>query len=196
MATPAAPDVTRLLLAWSQGDETALAALVPFVYAELHRLARHYMQAERGNRTLQTTALVNEAYVRLIDANRVRWENRAHFFGVSARVMRQILVDAARARGSLKRGGNLERASLDADVAAVSERGEDIVAIDEALKALSGIDARKAWVVELRYFGGLSVEETAEVLKVSVDTVMRDWKMARVWLHRRLRQTGTTEERS
>lgn len=190
MAAVPARDVTELLLAWSEGEEAALAALVPLVYAQLHHLARHYMRAERGVLTLQTTALVNEAYLRLIDARRVRWENRAHFFGVSARLMRQILVDAARARGSLKRGGDVERVPLDDDVARVAARGEDIVAIDEALGALSDVDPRKAQVVECRFFGGLSVEETAEVLKVSVDTVMRDWKLARLWLHRRLTCPG------
>jgi RNA polymerase sigma factor (TIGR02999 family) len=187
--TPPARDVTELLLAWSNGDETALASLLPLVHAELHRLARHYMRVERGDRTLQTTALVNEAYLRLIDASRVRWENRAHFFGVSARLMRQVLVDAARARGSLKRGGRVARVPLSEEPAVVAPGGDDIddiVAIDEALTALWQIDPRKARVVELRYFGGLGVDETAEVLKVSVDTVMRDWKVARLWLHRQL----------
>jgi RNA polymerase sigma factor (TIGR02999 family) len=186
-------DVTELLVAWSEGDEAALASLVPLVYAELHRLARHYMRAERGDRTVQTTALLNEAYLRLVDARRVRWENRAHFFGVSARLMRQILVDEGRARRSLKRGGDTPRVSLDEGLdAAASSPPDDILAVDEALTALSAFDPRKARVVELRYFGGLSVEETAEVLKVSVDTVMRDWKLARLWLHRRL---GPSAER-
>ncbi|MCX6551428.1 MAG: sigma-70 family RNA polymerase sigma factor [Acidobacteria bacterium] len=190
MPAPAARDVTELLLAWGGGDEAALDALVPLVYAELHRLARLYMRRERHGHTLQTTALVNEAYVRLIDASRVRWQNRSHFFAVSARLMRQILVDAARAHGSLKRGGDVARVPLDDDLAVSLERGDDLVAIDEALTALSAMDPRKAQVVELRYFGGLTVEETAEVLKVSVDTVMRDWKVARLWLHRELERSG------
>ncbi|MBE3099113.1 MAG: sigma-70 family RNA polymerase sigma factor [Planctomycetes bacterium] len=192
MPAPPARDVTELLLAWGAGDHAALDALVPLVYAELHRLARIYMRGERQGRTLQTTALVNEAYLRLIDASRVRWQNRAHFLAVSAQLMRRILVDAARARGSLKRGGDVVRVPLDDELPVFSERGDDLVAVDEALTALAAVDRRKGQVVELRYFGGLSVEETAEVLKVSVDTVMRDWKLARLWLHRELgRGRGT-----
>ncbi|MBE3072615.1 MAG: sigma-70 family RNA polymerase sigma factor [Acidobacteria bacterium] len=192
MPAPPARDVTELLLAWGAGDHAALDALVPLVYAELHRLARIYMRGERQGRTLQTTALVNEAYLRLIDASRVRWQNRAHFLAVSAQLMRRILVDAARARGSLKRGGDVVRVPLDDELPVFSERGDDLVAVDEALTALAVVDRRKGQVVELRYFGGLSVEETAEVLKVSVDTVMRDWKLARLWLHRELgRGRGT-----
>lgn len=192
MPAPPARDVTELLLAWGAGDHAALDALVPMVYAELHRLARIYMRGERQGRTLQTTALVNEAYLRLIDASRVRWQNRAHFLAVSAQLMRRILVDAARARGSLKRGGDVVRVPLDDELPVFSERGDDLVAVDEALTALAVVDRRKGQVVELRYFGGLSVEETAEVLKVSVDTVMRDWKLARLWLHRELgRGRGT-----
>lgn len=186
MPAPAARDVTQLLLAWGGGDEAALDALVPLVYAELHRLARLYMRRERHGHTLQTTALVNDAYVRLIDASRVRWQNRTHFFAVSARLMRQILVDAARAHGPLKRGGDVARVPLDDELAVFSERDDDLVAVDPALTALAAVDPRKGQVVELRYFGGLTVEETADVLKVSADTVMRDWKLARLWLHREL----------
>lgn len=192
---PASParDVTQLLLAWGEGDRAALDTLVPLVYQELRRLARHYMRGECAGHTLQTTALVNEAYVRLIDASRVPWQSRAHFFGVSAKLMRQILVDAARARGSLKRGGDVERVPLDDGLDVVAERGDDLVALDEALTALAAMDPRKGQVVELRHFGGLSVEETAEVLKVSVDTVMRDWKVARLWLRRELTRAPGTD---
>jgi RNA polymerase sigma-70 factor, ECF subfamily len=186
-ATPA-QDVTELLLAWGEGDRAALDALVPLVYAELHRLARHYIRGERPGRTLQTTALVHEAYVRLIDASRVRWESRAHFFAVSARLMRRILVDAARTRGARKRGGDVPRVPLDESIDVATARGDDLVALDDALTVLAAVDPRKERVVELRYFGGLTVEETAEALKVSVDTVMRDWKLARLWLHRELQR--------
>lgn len=178
--------MTELLVAWNEGDQEALAALVPLVYEELHRLARCYLRGERGDVTLQPTALVNEAYLRLVGAGGIRWENRAHFFGVSARLMRQILVDAARTRGSLKRGGGVPHVAVDDHMTIDPEPLEDLLALDQVLTALSAIDSRKARVVELRYFGGLSVEETATVLGVSVDTVMRDWKLARVWLHREL----------
>ncbi len=188
MPSPVAPDVTRLLLAWRNGDGQALDRLVPLVYSELHRLAHRQMRGERPGHALQTTALVNEAYLCLVDSDRVRWQNRAHFFAISAQLMRRILVDAARSRGSLKRGG--EAASLALDEAAVvsEERDAALIALDEALSALADLDPRKSRVVELRYFGGLSVEETAEALQVSAETVMRDWKMAKLWLLRELKR--------
>ncbi|HKQ72528.1 MAG TPA: sigma-70 family RNA polymerase sigma factor [Blastocatellia bacterium] len=181
--------VTECLIAWSHGDEAALDKLIPLVHDELRRLARRYMRRERGQRpghTLQTTALVNEAYLRLIDASRVQWQNRAHFFAISARLMRQILVDYARAQKYAKRGGGAAPVSLDEAATLVMERAPDLVALDDALNALAVIDERKSKVIEMRFFGGLSVEETAEVLKVSPDTVMRDWRLAKVWLLREL----------
>jgi len=161
--------------------------LMPLVYQELRRLARRYLRRENPGHTLQPTALVNEAYLRLIDQNRVRWQNRAHFFGVSAQLMRRILVDIARERQQRNRGGAARQVEFDEALVVSKERGEDLVALDDALKSLAEIDPRKSRVVELRFFGGLSVEETAEVLKVSPETVMRDWKMAKVWLLRELR---------
>ena len=180
-------EVSELLQAWSDGDESALAKLTPLIYGELHRLAHHYMSRERADHTLQTTPLVNEAYLRLVQAKRVEWHDRTHFFAVSAQVMRRILVDMARARGYAKRGGGVRQISLDDSAfVALPERDADLVALDEALTALSAIDTRKSKVVELRFFGGLSVNETAAVLKVSPDTVMRDWSLAKVWLLREL----------
>ena len=187
MAPPAAPDVTRLLLAWHDGNAEALRALVPLVYAELHRLAHRHMRGERHGKTLQTTALVNEAYLRLVDSERVRWQNRTHFFAISAQLMRRILVDAARARGSLKRGGAVVHVTLDESAVVSRKSDADLVALDEALTRLAALDARKGKVVELRYFGGLTVEETAEALHVSRDTVMRDWRIAKLWLLRELK---------
>ena len=181
MPQPSSHDVTVLLQAWSQGDTAALEQLVPLVYDQLHQLARHYMAFERPDHTLQTTALVNEAYLRLIDADRVSWHNRAHFFAIAATVMRRVLVEFARARQRQKRGGDAKPMSLN-EALVVSGENADLVALDDALKALESIDSRKSRVVELRFFGGLSVEETAEVLKVSPGTVMRDWKLAKVWL--------------
>jgi RNA polymerase sigma factor (TIGR02999 family) len=179
-------EITQLLVAWSDGDESALARLTPLVYDELHRLAHHYMSGERAGHTLQTTALVNEAYVRLIDWKNVRWQNRAHFFGVSAQLMRRILVDFARSHGYEKRGGGTRPVTLD-DAALVGDsKGTDMVALDDALNALAELDARQSRVVELRFFGGLTNEEAAEVLKVSEATVRRDWSLARAWLHREL----------
>jgi RNA polymerase sigma factor (TIGR02999 family) len=188
-----APDVTRLLLAWRGGDAEALQALLPLVYVELRRLAHRQMRGERPGRTLQTTALVHEAYLRLVDSDRVRWQNRAHFFAISAQLMRRILVDAARSRGSLKRGGEAVHIALDDAPLVSREPDTDVIALDEALTRLATVDARKSQVVELRYFGGLSVEETAEALHVSPETVMRDWKMAKLWLLRELKR-GTTAE--
>lgn len=180
---PPEGEVSVLLQAWSEGDQRALEKLTPIVYGELRRLARHYMQGERSAHTLQTTALVNEAYVRLTDYKRMRWENRAHFFAVSAQLMRRILVDHARRR-NLKRGRGLHRVSLDDKAAPGIAPDEDFVALDEALRDLAQVDPRKARIVELRFFGGLSVDETAEVLKISPATVMRDWSSARAWLYR------------
>lgn len=186
-------DVTELLLAWSNGDEKALKKLTSIVYNELHRLARHYMAVERPDHTLQATALVNEAYMRLVNWKPMRWQNRAHFFAVSAQLMRRILVDFARAHQRQKRGAGQRSLSLE-DVAVVSPgRGEDLVAFDDALKRLAEFDGRKAQVVELRFFGGLSVEETAEVLKVSPFTVLRDWKLAKLWLLRELNREPAPE---
>jgi len=186
MTTHSPKEITRLLVAWGDGDESALAELTPLVYGELHRLAHHYMSGERGDHTLQTTALVNEAYVRLIDWKNVRWQNRAHFFAVSAQLMRRILVDFARDRQNLKRGGDVLKVSLTAAAAFPTERGADLVALDEALKMLAEVDLRKSQVVEMRFFGGLSIKEVAEVLNVSEETVMRDWRLAKVWLLREL----------
>ena len=179
-------DVTQLLLVWSQGDASALDRLIPLVHDELHRLAKRYMMGERPGHTLQATALVNEAYLRLIDSSRVRWQNRAHFFAVSAQLMRRILVDFARARHYLKRGGDKQQVSFDEALIVSEEPDADLVALDEALTALATVDSRKASVVELRFFGGLSVGEAAEVLKVSVDTIMRDWDFAKAWLLREM----------
>jgi RNA polymerase sigma factor (TIGR02999 family) len=179
-------DVTKLLLAWSQGDSSALEQLTPVVYRELHRLARHYIGQERPGHTLQTTALVNEAYLRLVDVNRMHWNNRAHFFAVSAQVMRRILVEFARRRHREKRGGEAARLSLDEAITVSVERGPDLLALDDALRTMAAMDPRMSQVVELRFFGGLTVEETSEVLKISPETVMRDWKSAKVWLLREL----------
>jgi RNA polymerase sigma-70 factor (ECF subfamily) len=179
-------EVTRLLRAWGDGDKQALERLTPVVYDELRRMARHYLRGERDGHTLQTTALVNEAYLRLVDVAGVNWQDRAHFFAVSAQMMRRILVDAARARGSHKRGSATPHVNLD-DVPDVGTgRATELVALDDALNALADFDPRKAKVIELRFFGGLSVEETAEVLKISPQSVMRDWKLAKAWLMREL----------
>jgi RNA polymerase sigma factor (TIGR02999 family) len=187
MTTPSTHEVTQLLQAWSDGSAEALDQLVPLVYGELHRLATHYMRGERPGHSLQITELVNEAYVRLIDWKNVRWQNRAHFFGVAAQMMRRILVDFARSRHYAKRGGETCRVSLSEAAGISAERGEDFIALDDALKSLAAFDGRKGRIVELRFFGGLSVEETAEVLKISPRTVMRDWSLAQAWLYRELR---------
>jgi RNA polymerase sigma factor (TIGR02999 family) len=180
-------DVTQLLRAWGEGDVEALEKLTPVLYKELHRMAHRYMRHERSNHTLQTTALINEAYVRLIDWKSVRWQNRAHFFGVAAGLMRRILVDFARSRNYAKRGGSVRMTvSLDEAAAVSRERAREIVALDEALRSLAVIDARKSQIVELRFFGGLSVEETAEVLSVSSRTILREWDLAKAWLNREL----------
>jgi RNA polymerase sigma factor (TIGR02999 family) len=186
MTTHSPKEITQLLIAWSDGDESALAELTPLVHQELHRIAHHYMSGERAGHTLQTTALVNEAYVRLIDWKNVRWQNRAHFFGVSAQLMRRILVDFARSRGYHKRGAGAQLIALDEATVVAADKGEELIALDEALTALAELDPRHSRVVELRFFGGLSIEETAEVLKVSPATVRRDWSLARAWLHSEL----------
>ena len=190
MAQHSPPDLTRLLRSWSDGDEHALEKLAPLVYRELHRLARHYMSGEKQGHTLQATALVNEAYLRLIDWENVQWQNRAHFFGVAAQLMRRILVDYARSRHYEKRGGGIRPVALDEALIIADDKLETVIEIDGALQRLSAIDERSAKVVELRYFGGLSVEETAEVLKISSITVMRDWQFAKAWLLRELTATG------
>ena len=183
---PPPKEVTQLLLAWSDGDRSALEKLIPLVYDELRRLARRYMNRERTGHTLQTTALVNEAYLRMVDLKAVQWQNRAHFFAVCAQLMRHILVDFARSRGYKKRGGGARKIPIEDVLEVSADYSEDLVALDDALNSLSELDERKSKVVELRFFGGLSVDETAHVLKVSPDTVMRDWKMAKVWLLREI----------
>jgi RNA polymerase sigma factor (TIGR02999 family) len=178
--------ITQLLQSWNQGDQGAIDKLVPLVYDELHRLAQGYMANERPSHTLQTTALINEAYLRLVDSAHADWECRTHFFGVCAQVMRRILVDWARSRQALKRGGDASALDLDEGLAAAKQPGTDLVGVDDALNTLAALDPRKGQVVELRFFGGLSVKETAEVLKVSPETVQRDWKLAKSWLRREL----------
>jgi len=179
--------VTQLLVQWREGDEDALNQLVPLVHDELRRIARRCMAGERRGHSLQATALVNEAYLRLVDVQHMNWQNRAHFLAMSARLMRRVLVDLARSKGYQKRGGGAVRVTLTDGVVAATEPGHDLAAVDEALRALAEVDERKARVVELHFFGGLSVEESASVLQVSVDTVMRDWKFAKAWLARELR---------
>jgi len=184
---PSSEHVTELLVAWSDGDKSAEKELFSLVYEELRHLAHRYMLWENPGNTLQTSALVNEAYLRLIDRKRAGWQNRAHFFGFSAQLMRHILVDLARAKRFQKRGGAVRKVTLDEGRVMSRTKGADLLALDDALKALEAVDARKGRVVELRFFGGLSVQETAEVLKVSPDTVMRDWRLAKAWLWRELK---------
>lgn len=181
-------EVTRLLLDWGSGDQAALERLMPLVDRELHRLAHRYIRRERPDHTLQTTALVNEAYLRLVDQRNVHWKNRAHFYALSAQLMRRILVDHARKRKYAKRGGETHKISLDEAMTVSNERTKDLVALDDALTKLAAIDPRKSKVVELRFFGGLSVEETAEVLSVSIITVNREWKLAKAWLYNLLKR--------
>ena len=183
---PPPPEVTQLLAAWSNGDPAARDELMTLVYQELHRLAHHYMKLESTGHTLQTSALVNEAFLRLIDQRNVHWKNRAHFFGIAAQMMRRILVDYARNRRYAKRGGGTRAMSLDEALIMSDERGAEVVALDAALERLAEIDPRKSQMVELRFFGGLSIEETAEVLAVSPGTVMRDWTIAKAWLRREM----------
>jgi RNA polymerase sigma factor (TIGR02999 family) len=190
MAISSSDEVTRLLQDWSAGDQSALEKLMPLIEAEMRRLAQRHMRREAGDCLLQTTALINEAVLRLIKGRKLRWQNRAHFFGVSARLMRQILVDYARAEHSLKRGGGTIKVVLEEAVAVAHQRGEDVIALDAALTKLAVIDARKSLIVELRFFGGLRVPEVAEVLKVKPRTVEREWALARAWLYRELAAEG------
>jgi RNA polymerase sigma factor (TIGR02999 family) len=186
MASSPPNEISRLLADWAEGDQAALAKLMPLVYEELRRLAHHYMSRERPDHTLQTTALVNEAYLRLVDQKHARWQNRAQFFGIAAQLMRRILVDHARSHAYAKHGGGVPKIPLD-DIAVLSpERSSEVIALDEALKNLAKVDPRKSRIVELRYFGGLSVEETAELLGISPITVKRDWIVAKTWLHREI----------
>jgi len=186
MTAPSDQSITELLKAWGDGDQQALENLTPLVYKELHRVAHRYMADERASHTLQTTALVNEVYLRLVDVRGVSWQNRAHFFAICARTMRRILIDFARSRQYQKRGGEVISVTLDDALGVSSQSSVDLVALDNALKGLGNLDPRKSQVVELRFFGGLNVEETAEALKISPETVMRDWKFARAWLAREL----------
>jgi RNA polymerase sigma-70 factor, ECF subfamily len=186
MATPSTHEITELLQAWSRGDDRALEMLTPLVYEELHRAAKLYISREQGGHTLQTTELINELYLRMIDLRQVNWQNRAHFFAVCARLMRRILTDFFRSKQYLKRGAGARPISLDAAAVISRDVRRDLLAVDEALHQLAAVDERKSQVVELRFFGGLSVKETAEVLRVSPETVMRDWKLAKAWLLNRL----------
>jgi RNA polymerase sigma factor (TIGR02999 family) len=186
-------EVTRLLLAWRAGDEGALEQLLPLVYAELHRLARHYMAAEQTGHPLQTTALVHEVYLRLVDANNIDWQNRSHFYAICARLMRRILIDFARSRNYQKRGASFTHIQLEEAATVSATVGSELLAVDEALKQLATIDTRKSQVVEMRFFGGLTVEEIAAALAVSPETVMRDWKLAKAWLLRELSHEGPHE---
>jgi RNA polymerase sigma-70 factor, ECF subfamily len=191
MSAVSSPEVTGLLQAWGRGDEEALQKLMPLVYEQLHAAARRYMARERPGHTLQTTALIHETYLRLVDVRRVNWQNRAHFLAVCAQLMRRILIDFARSRGYKKRGGGVPHVHFDEAVVVSAKPDANLVALDDALNRLALVDARKSRVVELRFFGGLGVKETAEVMKVSTDTVMRDWKLAKVWLLRDLRGGAT-----
>ncbi|HKR60729.1 MAG TPA: sigma-70 family RNA polymerase sigma factor [Pyrinomonadaceae bacterium] len=190
--TPSPQEVTQLLVAWGNGDRAARDELMPLVYDELRRLAHRYMGRERPDHTLQTSALVNEAFIRLIDQKDVRWQNRAHFFGIAAQMMRRILVDHARKRGFAKRGGDQHAVPLEEVMIVSPQRAAEVVALDDALNSLAELDPRKSQIIELRFFGGLSIEETAEVLGVSPGTVMRDWTFARAWLRREI--TGQRSE--
>ncbi|HET8677000.1 MAG TPA: sigma-70 family RNA polymerase sigma factor [Blastocatellia bacterium] len=190
MTSPSPDEVTQLLLDWGSGDKAALDKLMPLVYEELRRLAHRYMGRERPGHTLQTTAIVNEAYLRLIDQRNVQWQNRAHFFGIASHLMRRVLASYARSRRYAKRGGGARQVSLDEAMIVSEERVADMVALDEALNALAEIDERKSRIVEMRFFGGLSIEETAEVLGVSPGTVMRDWTLAKAWLRREIGKEG------
>lgn len=179
-------EITQLLAEWSDGNQTALDKLYPLVYDELHRMANRYMNRERKDHTLQTTALIHEAYVRLVDQKHVHWTNRAHFFAISAQIMRRILIDHARRHAYAKRGGGAQKVSLDETAIIAGDRASDMLLLDEALKRLAEMDPRRGQVVELRYFGGLNNEEIADVLKISENTVTRDWNMARAWLYQEL----------
>jgi RNA polymerase sigma factor (TIGR02999 family) len=183
-------DVTQLLVAWSNGDEAARDELIPLVYEELHRLAHHYMNGERTGHTLQTSALINEAFVRLVDQRDVYWQNRSHFFGIAAQMMRRVLVDYARSRQYQKRGGDAVQVSLNEELIVSNEQTAEVVALDDALKSLATFDERKCRIVELRFFAGLSIEETAQVLGISAGTVMREWTVAKAWLRKEITNTA------
>jgi RNA polymerase sigma factor (TIGR02999 family) len=193
MSAPSAHEVTQLLRAWSSGDQQALEKLTPLVYEELHRRARYYVGLENPGHIIQTTALINEVYLRLVDFRGITWQDRAHFLAVCARMMRRILTDFARSRHYQKRGGAAQQVTFDEQLVVASEPSADLLALDDALTGLASVDQRKCQVVELRFFGGLSVQETAEVLKVSEETVKRDWRLAKLWL---LREMSGGEERN
>ena len=186
-------EITEQLIAWSKGDDAALEQLIPAVYQELRRMADHYLRGEDSGHSLQPTALVHEAYLRLIDQTKVEWQNRAHFFGVAAQMMRRILIDHAKAKHRVKRGGTAVKVMLDENVNFTQERASELLALDDALQSLARMDERKSRIVELRYFGGLTVEETAEVLGISDKTVMRDWNLAKAWLYRELTSNSANE---
>ena len=193
MAAPSTEEVTQLLLAWREGDEAALEKLLPLVYDELHRLAARYMRRESPGHTLQTSALVNEAFIRLIDQQQVQWQNRAHFFGIAAQLMRRILLDHARGQARGKRGGGVHRVSFDEGAIVSEQRAAELIALDDALNALAAFDSRKSRIVELRFFGGLSNEEVTEVMGMSLRTVEREWRKAKAWLHHAISE-GETDE--
>ena len=193
MTTPSPKEITQLLVDWSGGDRAALNELMPLVYDELRRLAHHYMSRERPGHTIQTTALVNEAYLRLVDQKNVSWQNRAHFFGIAAQLMRRILIDYARKHRSAKRGGEVRLVSLDEAAVMTEERAAELTALDEALNNLASFDPQQSRIVELRFFGGLTIEETAEVMKLSVDMVKREWSTARGWLYREMKKVRGDE---
>ena len=186
-------EITEQLIAWSKGDEAALEQLIPAVYQELRRMADHYLRGEDSGHSLQPTALVHEAYLRLIDQTKVEWQNRAHFFGVAAQMMRRILIDHAKAKHRLKRGGTAVKVMLDENLNFTQERASELLALDDALQSLARMDERKSRIVELRYFGGLTVEDTAQVLGISDKTVMRDWNLAKAWLYRELTSNSANE---
>ena len=194
MATHSPKEISQLLLAWSEGDQAALEQLAPLVHDELRRLAHHYMRGERRGHTLQTSALVNEAYIRLIDWKNARWQNRAHFFAVAANVMRHILVDFARKAQYQKRGGGAQQVEIEEALELSADRSPDLIALDDALGQLARLDQRQSQIVELKFFGGLNYDEIAEVLKVSEGTVRRDWRLAKSWLYRELNKTETGNE--
>jgi len=192
MGEPSSSDVTQLLLAWNQGEEAALQKVIPLVHAELRRLAHHYMSGEQTGHTLQTTALVNETYMRLVDSSQVGWQNRAHFFAISAQLMRRILVDFARSRNRFKRGAGAERVNLDEAMVISEAPGVDIVELDRALGRLAAVDSQKSQIVELRFFGGLTFEEVSEVMKIPPTTVRRDLRLAQAWLLREIDKQPTS----
>ena len=193
MAAPSTEEVTQLLLAWREGDEAALGELLPLVYDELHRLAARYMRRESPGHTMQPSALVNEAFIRLVDQRQVHWQNRAHFFGIAAQLMRRILLDHARGQARGKRGGGVHRVSFDEGAIVSEQRAAELIALDDALNALAAFDSRKSRIVELRFFGGLSNEEVTEVMGMSLRTVEREWRKAKAWLHHAISE-GETDE--